>query len=125
MLDTGDIVVFSEGLLMAGTWAWVFRLKKSWTGWREKSALWGLICATLAIALDLALTVVMQVQADSNFAIQFLLVVFIAGIVLAVAGLTLGALGKGTPKLAALLWSLEILIATGVTVVGFMEAIPH
>ena len=123
MMDAGDIIAISEGVLLAATWAWVLRVKRVWSGWREKSALTGFLCATIAVVADLVLTVVMHYRGDSTFAALLFVVAVVAGLLLGTAGVVLGFLGKGTPKLAALIWSGLNLLSVAITVVGSMLAI--
>ncbi len=122
-MDAGDIIAIAEGVLLAGTWIWVFRVKRVWTGWREKSALIGFLCATIAVAADLVLTVVMHYRGESTFAALLFMITVIAALLLGTAGVVLGFLGKGTPKIAALIWSGLNLLSVGITVVGAMLAI--
>jgi uncharacterized YccA/Bax inhibitor family protein len=119
-MDAGDIIAVSEGVLLSGTWTWVFRTKRNWVGWREKSALAGLLCASGAVVLDLILTVVMHFRGDSNLAAIIFLAAFLAGILLGTAGIVLGILSKGTPKIAALIWSSVVLATTGATIFGMI-----
>jgi hypothetical protein len=122
-VDVGDIIALSEGILFAGTWIWVLRAKRSWIGWREKSAFFGFLCVSLAVILDLFLTAVMHLRGDSNFAATLFTVTFIAGILLSIAGMVLAIMGKGTPKVATLIWSALVLISAGATVVVMVTAI--
>lgn len=121
-MDAGDIVAISEGVLLAGTWVWVLRVKRSWPGWREKSAIWGFICASVAILADLVLTVVMHLRGESAFAGILFLATIVASVLLGLAGIVLGTLGKGTPRLATLAWSLVVLASVAVTAVSTLVA---
>jgi len=120
MIDIGDIIAISEGVLLVGTWAWVLRVKRVWSGWREKAALAGFLCATVSVVCDLVLTVVMHHRGDGTFAAILFMVAVVAGLLLGTAGIVLGFLGKGTPKVAALVWSSVVLLLVGITVVGTM-----
>ena len=120
MVDIGDIIAISEGVLLVGTWAWVLRVKRVWSGWREKAALAGFLCATVSVVCDLVLTVVMHHRGDGTFAAILFMVAVVAGLLLGTAGIVLGFLGKGTPKVAALVWSSVVLLLVGITVVGTM-----
>jgi hypothetical protein len=122
MIETGDIIAISEGILLAGTWAWVLRVKRAWSGWREKAALAGFLCATLSVVCDLVLTVVMHYRGDGTLAATLFMVAVVAGLLLGTAGVVLGFLGKGTPKVAALTWSGLVLLSVAITVVGTMMA---
>jgi hypothetical protein len=116
-MDAGDIVAISEGLLLAGTWALVLRVKRKWSGWREKAALWGFLCASVAIVADLILTVVMHFRGESTFAALLFLATVIAGVLLGFAGFVLGILGRGTPRFASLAWSSVTLLSLAATAV--------
>jgi hypothetical protein len=122
-MDAGDIIAISEGVLLAGTWAWVLRVKRAWSGWREKAALAGFLCATISVGCDLVLTVVMHFRGDTPFAATLFVVAVVAGLLLGTAGIVLGFLGKGTLKTPALVWSCVVLLSVAVTVVGTMMAI--
>lgn len=115
-MDTGDVIAVSEGVLLAGTWGYVLHAKRSWSGWREKSALSGFVCVSLAIASDLILTVVMHFRGESTFAAVFFMGTMAAGALLGIAGFILGILGKGTPRIAAVVWSCVTLIVIAATV---------
>ena len=117
MIESGAI---SEGVLLAGTWAWVLRAKRAWSGWREKSALSGFLCATISVVCDMVLTVVMHFRGDNTFATLFIVAV-VAGLLLGTAGIVLGFLGKGTLKIPALVWSCVVLLSVAITVVGTMQ----
>ena len=120
MIDIGDIIAISEGVLLVGTWAWVLRVKRVWSGWREKAALAGFLCATVSVVCDLVLTVVMHYRGDGTLSATLFMVAVVAGLLLGTAGIVLGFLGKGTPKVAALVWSSVVLLLVGITVVGTM-----
>jgi hypothetical protein len=123
-MDAGDIIAISEGVLLAGTWAWVLRVKRVWSGWREKSALSGFLCATISVVCDMVLTVVMHFRGDNTFATLFIVAV-VAGLLLGTAGIVLGFLGKGTLKIPALVWSCVVLLSVAITVVGTMQTMPQ
>lgn len=117
IVDFGDIIAISEGALLTGTWAWVLRNKHGWSGWREKSALWGLLCVSVAILLDLILTAVMHFRGESDFAGLLFLATMVAGLLLGVAGFILGRLGRGSPRIASLIWSCVTLFSVAITMV--------
>jgi hypothetical protein len=121
-VDLGDTIAISEGVLLAGTWALVFRNKRRWLGWRERSALWGLLCASVAIVLDLSLTVVMHFRGESDFAGLLFLATMAAGLLLGVAGIVLGVVGSGSPRIASLIWSCVTLFSLAATVVLVAKA---
>jgi hypothetical protein len=121
MLESGNIIAISEGVLLAGTWAWVVRVKRVWSGWREKAALCGFVCATISVVCNLILTVVMHFQGERTFATLFVVAV-VAGLLLGTAGIVLGFLGKGTLKIPALVWSCVVLLSVAISVVGTMKA---
>jgi hypothetical protein len=115
-VDSGDIFAISEGVLLAATWGWSLRTKRDWVGWREKAALFGLVCASAAIVADLILTVVMHYRGESDFAAIFFLVTVATSVLLGLAALVLGIVGKGTPRIAALAWSLVVLGSAVITI---------
>ena len=123
MIETGDIFSISGAVLLAGTWAWVLRVKHPWPGWREKSALAGFLCATIAVISDLLLIVVMHFRGDSTLASALFEVSVVVGLLLGTAGIVLGFLGKGTPKAPALVWSSLVLLSVAITVVATIKAI--
>ena len=104
-VDAGDIIAICEGILLAGTWAWSLRMKRVWSGWREKSSLWALLCASFAILADLILTLVMHFRGESTFAAMLFIVTLVAALLLGIAGVVLGVLGRGSPRIAGLVWS--------------------
>jgi hypothetical protein len=122
MIESSDIIAISEGVLLAGTWAWVLRVKRVWSGWREKAALSGFLCATISVVCNLVLTVVMHFRGDNPFAATLFVVAVVAGLLLGTAGIVLGFLGKGTLKVPALVWSCVVLLSVAITVVGSMMA---
>jgi hypothetical protein len=105
-----------------GTWAWVLHNKRKWSGWREKSALGGLFGASMAVLLDLILTAVLHFRGESDFAGAFFLVTMTAGLVLGVAGLILGTVGRGTPRIASLIWSCVMLFSVALTAVLLVKS---
>jgi hypothetical protein len=121
-MDAGDIIAISEGVLLAGTWVWMLRVKRVWPGWREKAALAGFLCATIAVVADLVLTFVMHYRGESTFAAMLFVITVVAGLLLGTAGVVLGFLGKGTAKIAALTWSSLNLLSVAMTVVVTMRA---
>jgi hypothetical protein len=123
MIETGDIIAISEVVLLAGTWAWVLRAKRVWSGWREKSALSGFVCATIAVVADLVLTVEMHYRGHDTFAATLFMVAVVAGLLLGTAGIVLGFFGKGNLKIPALVWSCVVLLSIAITVVGTKMAI--
>ena len=120
-MDASDIIAISEGVFLAGTWAWVLRVNRVWSGWREKAALSGFLCATISLVCDLILTVVMHFRGESTFAATLFVVAVVAGLLLGTAGIVLGFLGKGTLKIPALVWSCVVLLSVAVTVVATMK----
>jgi hypothetical protein len=122
-MDAGDIIAISEGVLLAGTWVWVLQVKRVWSGWREKAALAGFLCASVAVLADLVLTVVMHYRGEGTLAATLFMVAVVAGLLLGTAGIVLGFLGKGTPKIAALVWAGLVLLSVAITVVASLLAI--
>jgi hypothetical protein len=118
-LDFGDILAISEGAVLVGTWAWVLH-NNGPDG--EKSSLGGLFCASMAILLDLILTAVMLFRGESDFAGALFLATMTAGLVLGVAGLVLGTVGRGTPRIASLIWSCVTLLSVTLTAVLLVKS---
>ena len=77
-MDASDIIAISEGVFLAGTWAWVLRVKRVWSGWREKAALSGFLCATISVVCNLVLTVVMHFRGDNPLAATLFVVAVVA-----------------------------------------------
>jgi hypothetical protein len=115
-IDAGDIVAICEGALLAGTWVWALRVKRSWSGWREKSALLALLCATVAVLADLGLTIVMHFRGENTFVGMLFLVALVGSLLLGTAGIVFGILGRGSPRIAGLLWSCLTLISVASSV---------
>jgi len=76
---------------------------------------WGFLCASLAIVADLALTLVVHFLGDSSFAAVFFIVTAAGSVLLGLAGIVLGILGRGTPRLASLAWSSGTLASVALT----------
>jgi hypothetical protein len=83
-----------------------------------------MLCATAATIAALLLTAVMHYRGGSIFAAQFFIAAVVSGMLLGVAGIVLGgALGRGTPRVAALLWSLVVLASIAYTVLQALSAL--
>ncbi len=125
-MDAGDFVAIAEGVLLAATWAWALRERRPRTVGRQHSALWSLICASIAILSDIILTVVMHYRGETTLAAILFLNTLVASLLLGLAGIVLGILGRGTPRVAGLLWSCVTLcsIAASVllAVMGYSQA---
>ena len=116
-MDTGDAITFLETVALAGTWYWALRRPISFDGNRRKLAVLGLGFASLAVLLDLTLTIIMHFHSnpDDVFAAKVFLVVFMLVTLSALAGLICGIVGKGTPRVAAIIWSTLMLAFSAVT----------
>jgi hypothetical protein len=76
----------------------------------------------MAILLDLILTAVMLFRGESDFAGALFLATMTAGLVLGVAGLVLGTVGRGTPRIASLIWSCVTLLSVTLTAVLLVKS---
>jgi hypothetical protein len=116
-VDAGDFIAVAEAFLLAGTWAWALRRKRVWVGWREKSALSALICATVAALADSMLILVLHSHSNSTSTGITFVIALVASLLLGMAGLVLGMLGKGIPRMAGTIWSAVTLLSVAVSVV--------
>jgi hypothetical protein len=110
-----------SGILIAATWWWVVRQHVMYAGWRRKASLLALAVATVALALEFLLAVVLHLRsldaldAASRqggwpaFVGRAWIWSFMATGVLSFCGLMLAALGQGSPRLAGALWSSLVL----------------
>ena len=117
-MDTGDYVALAEAVGLAGTWLWVLRRNVERQEIRRKLALYAFGAASLSIILDLILTVILHFHQnpDDDIAARAWLILFPSGALTALIGLVLGLIGKGTPRIAAVVWSLVMLISVAITV---------
>jgi hypothetical protein len=116
-VDPGDMVAVCEGFFLAATWVWILRAKRKWPGWREKLSLYALLCASVSILADLILTSTMHFRGDSTFTAELFVATLVASLLLGVAGIVLAFLGRGSPRIAALIWSGLTLFSVAASVV--------
>gem|GEM_PF-2622291 len=124
-MNKGDVVALLEAIALMGTWYWVLRRPITFDGRRRKFAIFGLGFASLAVISDLILTVVMHFHQnpDDIFAAKAFLAGFLVSIPSALAGLICGIVGKGTPRIAAIIWStLMLALATATLCQTLMQA---
>lgn len=123
-MNVPGIIALSEGALaifMAGTWWWVFHQQNVYVGWRRTASLVGLALPTVALVVELVLAAVVHFRpldaldaaslrgGWSAFAGRLWVWSLIATGLLSFCGLVLGILGKGNPRVAAVLWSSLVL----------------
>src|SRR5258708_26259516 len=119
-MDGWGIIAISEGalaILLAATGYWVSRQHAGYPGWRQRASLIALALPTLALVINLALATVAHLRPlraldDASlrggwhaFAGSVSFCSLLPTGPLAVRGLTLGILGNGLPRFAAVIWS--------------------
>lgn len=116
-MDFGDYVAVTEGVALAGTWFWVLRRNIERNEKRRKLAMYALASASLSVVLDLILTVILHWRQNPDDAIagKAYLLLFPLSALTALIGLVLGLIAKGTPRIAAVLWSLVMLTSAAFT----------
>lgn len=124
-METFGIMTMFEGgliLLMAGTWWRVLRRHEPYVGWRRVASLAGLALPTLALLIELGLTADVahygSLEASDAASVRggwaalearlWLWSFFAVGL-LSLSGLILAIVAKGSPRLAAALWSFMVL----------------
>jgi hypothetical protein len=100
-----EIAAFDAVLLIC-TWMWVLRRSRNFPSLRQKAAVLGLVSATAAASLHLMLTVIRHSPQINAPEVYFRALEMMGG--LAIVGIFLGAVGKGTARIAALCWSVFI-----------------
>ena len=136
-MDVLRIIALSEGaagVLIAWTW---YRLPPGGNfraDWRNRASLVALVLASMALAIQLALVLVTwfrpleridsaSLQGGWNSFVAYLwLGSFLATGVLALCGVVLAILGKGTPRIAAGVWSFVVLGMFFVNLVFFVNS---
>ncbi len=123
-MDVLKVLAVSEGasaVLIASTWYWVLRQESSYENWRTKVSFAALILASIAVVVQLTFAIVTQFRPlealDSAslkggwnaFAAHFWLCSFLATGLLSFGGLALAALGKGSARIPAGVWSFVVL----------------
>jgi hypothetical protein len=108
-------------VLMAGAWYRMSRERVVYTSWRNKASSAALVFVSVAVVIQFGLAMMTQFRPLATldtasasegwnaFAGHFWLWSFFATGLLAFAGLVLAALGKGTPRILAGVWSLVVL----------------
>ena len=115
----------SEGVLaifIGGTWWWVLRQENAQVGWRRTASWVGLALPTAALIIELWLAAVVAHYRSlealdtaslrggwSAFGGRFWLWSFFATGLFSFCGLLLAIIGKGTPRVAAAVWSSIVL----------------
>lgn len=110
------------GVLMIGTWWWVLRQRVEYAGWRRTASLVGLALPTLALIIELLLAGILAHYGSLRnldeaslrggwpaFVGRALLGLSLATGLLSFGGLVLAVVGKGNPRIAAVIWSCVIL----------------
>jgi hypothetical protein len=103
------LVSYGEALLaifMAATWGWALQRCGTTVGWRQRAVWVGLILSTVALAGDTLLSAIIYLRSLSPPEAANLRGVWtlLTG-PLAVSGLILSVVGKGTGRIAAAIWS--------------------
>jgi hypothetical protein len=90
---------------------------------REKLAIYAFGAASLSVVLDLILTVILHFHQNPDDALagKAYLLLFPSGALAALIGLVLGLIAKGTPRMAAVLWSLLMLGSVAVTMYSIVR----
>jgi cytochrome bd-type quinol oxidase subunit 2 len=124
-IDFGDAVAALEGVMLVATWARLWRSQQTYVGWRRKASFAGLVCASIALALDLVLTVILHFRrTDDRTAAQIYLLFLSSMGLMALCGLVLGILGRGRPRVAAIVWSCFVLaLFAGTIAIAVLQ--PH
>jgi hypothetical protein len=111
------IIAISEvvlGAFMTATWWLVLSRHEVYVGWRRRASLFGLALPAVALAIEIAVSTTAHFyplrELDEAGGLQAVvaLVLGIALIVvglLSLAGLVSALLGKGNPRIAAVVWS--------------------
>jgi cytochrome bd-type quinol oxidase subunit 2 len=109
-MDAGDVVAITEVALIGVTWALTLRREQDFQGRRSKLAVSALALPTVAVVLDLALTAITHFHSPDSFVAQLWAYTVIFTLVVGVCGLALAIVGKGSPRIAAMVWSSWALI---------------
>jgi len=98
------------------------RRKRSSHGPRRKASIVGFILVSLAIALNMILTLVMHVDSSDDVGSHTYYALVALMTVLALASLLLGILGKGGTRVPTIVWSCIVLLTCFFTLVGIYKA---
>ena len=115
-MDFGDVVAIVEAVALAGSWMWLQSKKLSYPGWKRKAALAALGCASLAVGLDLVLTGIMHWTGVEHVGENLYLGFFAAILIFSFLSAILSLLGRGSPRILALVWSLVLILQGAVTI---------
>lgn len=124
-MDSGDIFAITEAIALGGTWYWEFRRRSRWVGKRRKLAIYSLVFASIAVLIDLALSAIMHFHSspDDLFAAKAFAVSLLLVMLFSVAGLSCGVVGRGTPRISGLVWSILMLVQVAITfMAGFVSS---
>lgn len=116
-LEFGDYVGIAEGIALVGTWRWALSRGVPRNGMRHKLAIYALGAASISVVIDLILTLILHFHQnpDDSFAGKAYLLLFPLSALAALIGLVSGLIARGTPRVAAVIWSLLMLASDAVT----------
>jgi hypothetical protein len=111
-MNVRDAISIAEGVALASSWIWLGRRQLSFSGWRSKASVASLGCVSLAVLLDLIRTSALQFvgleRVTSWVGLERLVSLtwglFATMATLACLSLILAVLGKGSPRILALVW---------------------
>ncbi len=111
------IIAVSEvvlGAFMTATWWLVLSRHEVYVGWRRRASLFGLILPAVALAIEIVVSTTAHFyplrESDEAGGLPAVMAMFIAiGLIvvglLSLVGLVSALLGKGNPRIAAVVWS--------------------
>jgi len=117
-MNVRDATSIAEGAALAGSWIWLCRRHLSFSGWRSKASVASLGCVSLAVLLDLMHISVLQFVGLERVAswvgferfVSLTWGLFASMATLACLSLILAVLGKGSPRILAVVWFCFLLI---------------
>ena len=112
----GDGVAVVEGVALVGCWIWVQSKRLPFGDWRRRSALISFICASVAVVFDLVLTGIMHWVAPGDVRANVYLGLFGAAILMTFLCLVVGLLGRGSPRIVALIWCFVLVCKIALTI---------
>jgi hypothetical protein len=115
-MDLGDGVVVVEGMALVGCCVWVQSKRLSFEDWRRRAALTSFICASVAVVFDLVLAGIMHWVAPGGVREHVYLGLFGATILMTLLSLVLGLLGRGSPRIVALIWCFLLICHIALTI---------
>jgi hypothetical protein len=107
LVDEGYVRIVIEAPSIAATWAFVLRHSSDFQGWRRKLGVSALVFPTVAVALDLMGTV--SDHLSDSFAVGLWGFSMTGTLVMCLCGLTFAIFGRGSFRIAAIVWSLWFL----------------